>query len=145
MYFMLLDDMLTAMFDRIIAALGAIATLLNLAFATFTQQLITTEYKNKDVGSAKPFATSQRFNVVTPGGATLSEDEQLTDFSTVAAIVGAGLQGNNALPFAPECSTGNCTCSFIDARQVCLDIRADHFTCCRPEKDSYPRHVWWLH
>lgn len=94
------------------AAVGAVVTILNLAFATFTQQLISTEVLNKKIATAKPFPRSQSYQptALSSSGFTYSGGTpDLLDFRTVSAIIGAGLQSNNALPLVPNCQTGNCT------------------------------------
>ncbi|KAI0868671.1 hypothetical protein GGS24DRAFT_481657 [Hypoxylon argillaceum] len=95
-----------------IAALGAIVTILSLAFATFTQQLIITEPRvTRDMAAvAKPFARTQRYAVIEAG---FGVEDDITpysvDYSTLSAILGAGLQGNNALPLQVQCPSGTCT------------------------------------
>ncbi|KAJ9606319.1 hypothetical protein H2200_009280 [Cladophialophora chaetospira] len=84
---------------RSVAALGALVTVLNLGFATFTQQLITTEFQLPEVGTAAAFPRCEVY------------DAYQLNLSTVAAVVQAGLLGDNAPTLAPGCPTGNCTYS----------------------------------
>jgi hypothetical protein len=93
-----------------VAAVGAVVTVFNLAFATFTQQLISTEIFNVKVGTARPFARSESYSPAIQNNAYDNEQQPgYLDYRTVAAIIGAGMQGNNALPLAPKCQTDNCT------------------------------------
>ncbi|KAI0973611.1 hypothetical protein F4678DRAFT_406196 [Xylaria arbuscula] len=92
-----------------IAALGAIVTILNLAFATFTQNLIAPEtLKMKDPTLlAQPFARSQRYVANSENG--IGGTQKSVDISTLATIIAAGLQGNNAQPLKAQCPSGSCT------------------------------------
>ena len=96
-------------FRRSIAALGAIVTILNLAFATFTQNLIAPATHNtRDVAAiARPFPRSQRY--VANSEAGIGGIPKSVDISTLSAIIAAGLQGNNAQPLQAQCPSGNCT------------------------------------
>jgi hypothetical protein len=91
--------------------LGAIVTILNLAFATFTQQLITSEVRStRDMTAvATPFARSHRYRAINLEG-TFEDGEPLfsVDFLTLSAIIGSGLQGNNAQPLQVKCPSGDC-------------------------------------
>ncbi|KAI0468505.1 hypothetical protein F4859DRAFT_205760 [Xylaria cf. heliscus] len=96
---------------RSVAALGAIVTILNLAFATFTQQLITSEVHNTNDSTAvaKPFPRSQRYvSIKIPIGVEDGLSPYSVDFSTLSAIIGAGL-GNIAQPLQAQCPSGDCT------------------------------------
>ncbi len=63
--------------------------------------------------------------LIYPGGDLVGVQEQLLNFSTVATIVGAGLQGNNAPPLAPGCPTGNCTRTQATARTLVDQLLTD--------------------
>ncbi|KAI1752666.1 hypothetical protein F4782DRAFT_111028 [Xylaria castorea] len=94
-----------------VAALGAIVTILNLAFATFTQQLIISEVHNmRDTTTiAKPFPRTQRYaSIVMKDGVELGVPSYQVDFSTLSTIIGAGL-GNIAQPLQAQCPSGDCT------------------------------------
>ncbi|KAI0444888.1 hypothetical protein F4803DRAFT_510202 [Xylaria telfairii] len=94
-----------------VAALGAMVTILSLAFATFTQQLITSEVHNviDTTASAKPFPRSQRYAALEmETGIEDGVNPYSVDFSTLSAIIGAGL-GNVAQPLQAHCPSGDCT------------------------------------
>ncbi len=89
---------------RNLAALGAIATLLNLAFAAFTQQLISTTLKDSSFTDfSQPFPRTLTYQ-----GKDAFFGSRV-DYATRSTIIAAGLQGDNALPFQLSCQTGNCT------------------------------------
>ena len=84
--------------------MGAIVTLLNLAFLSFTQQLISTErVLSPYTDFVQPFPRSRTYSAP-----TLSANNSV-DYGTKSAIIAASLQGDNAAPFQLSCSSGNCT------------------------------------
>ncbi|KAI1740461.1 hypothetical protein F4680DRAFT_448216 [Xylaria scruposa] len=94
-----------------VAALGAVVTILNLAFATFTQQLITSEmHSTRDMTTiAKPFPRSQRYaSMILKNGVENGVPSYQVDFSTLSTIIGAGL-GNIAQPLQVQCPSRDCT------------------------------------
>ncbi|KAI1115443.1 hypothetical protein F5Y14DRAFT_410596 [Nemania sp. NC0429] len=94
-----------------VAALGAIVTILNLAFATFTQQLITSEVRNTrdPTAVARPFPRTQRYGALNAlSGVGQGVSPYSVDFSTLSAIIGAGL-GNTAQPLQAQCPSKDCT------------------------------------
>ncbi|KAI0857458.1 hypothetical protein F4860DRAFT_489307 [Xylaria cubensis] len=106
-----------------VAALGAIVTILNLAFATFTQQLITSEvHSMRDTTTtAKPFPRSQRYaSIVMKDGVELGVPSYQVDFSTLSTIIGAGL-GNIAPDLQAQCPPG-ADCTYLkDIPSIAID------------------------
>ena len=78
--------------------MGASVTVLNIAFATFTQQLVSLETLAIANGTPKSFARCRQYYQSTT-----------VDSSTRGAIIAASFKGNDASPLTPQCPTGNCT------------------------------------
>ncbi|KAI1163085.1 hypothetical protein F5B18DRAFT_672625 [Nemania serpens] len=133
-----------------VAALGAIVTILHLAFATFTQQLITSEVRNArdPTAVARPFSRSQRYGGLNAlSGLGEGVNPYSGDFSTLSAIIGAGL-GNTAQFLQAQCPSGDCTypidISSLAIARSCTDVtnQLDNKGSCRwdvpPCNDTTP-------
>ncbi|KAL3417460.1 hypothetical protein PVAG01_11460 [Phlyctema vagabunda] len=115
-----------------LVSIGAMITILTLGFDSFTQQLLSTQYRlveNGDVASksysAGEVSRAEEWYWYWRHGASLQARESL--FETKAAIYN-GVLTEDMTPIGVSCSSGNCTWPTIPSLAVCGECTPQTFT-----------------
>ncbi|KAI9051366.1 hypothetical protein LZ554_004413 [Drepanopeziza brunnea f. sp. 'monogermtubi'] len=114
---------------RNMVAIGAILTILALAFDTFTQQVVSLADRSITTGDPALYSAGEvprsTYENGYDHGSTLSS--YIPNLNTRAAIYN-GILALDIQPVAIPCSTGNCTWPIVPSLAVCGECSASSFT-----------------